>query len=45
MIEVHYNPEEAVVDGQQTVTFDELENIIDSCQRIHELMAPKKNEG
>jgi len=45
MVEVHYNPEEAVVDGQQTVTFDELENIIDSCQRIHELMAPRKNEG
>ena len=45
MIEVHYNPEEAVVDGQQTVTFDELKNIIDSCQGIHELMAPRKNEG
>jgi len=44
MIEVHYNPEEAVVDGQQTVTPDELKNIVDSCQRIHKLIAPKKNE-
>ena len=45
MIEVHYNPEEAVVDGQQTVTFDELKNIIDSCQGIHKLITPRKNEG
>jgi len=45
MIEVHYNPEEAIVDGQQTVTPDELKNIVDSCQRIHELIAPRKNEG
>ena len=45
MVEVHYNPEEAVVDAQQTVTPDELKNIIDSCHRIHKLMAPRKNEN
>ena len=45
MVEVHYNPEEAVVDAQQTVTPDELKNIIDSCHKIHKLMAPSKNEN
>ncbi len=43
MIEVHYNPEEAVVDGQQTVTPDELKNIVDCCQGIHKLIAPREN--
>ena len=36
MIEVHYNPEEAIVDGQQTITPDELKGVIDACRRIHE---------
>lgn len=36
MIEVHYNPEEAMVDGQQMITPDELKGIIDTCQRIHQ---------
>lgn len=36
IVEVHYNPEEAIVDGQQTVTPDELKRIIDTCKRIHE---------
>ena len=35
MVEVHYNPEEAIVDGQQTITPDELKNVIDACQNIH----------
>ena len=35
MIEVHYNPEEAMVDGQQMITPDELKVVIDTCQRIH----------
>jgi len=35
MIEVHYNPLEALVDGQQMITPDELKNVIDACQRIH----------
>ena len=45
MIEVHYNPEEALVDAQQAVTPDELKEIIDACQKIHKLVAPKRNEG
>ena len=36
MIEVHYNPEEAIVDGQQTITPDELKGVIDACRRIRE---------
>ena len=39
MIETHYNPEEAIVDGQQTVTPDELKKIIDTCREIRKLMA------
>ncbi len=34
MIEVHYNPAEALVDGQQMITPDELKDLIDACQRI-----------
>ena len=35
MIEAHYNPEEALVDGQQMITPDELKKVIDTCRRIH----------
>ncbi len=42
MIEVHYNPAEALVDGQQTITPDELKDIIDTCQRINKLVIPMK---
>ncbi len=38
MIEVHYDPTEALVDAQQAITADELKNTIDTCQRIHKLM-------
>ena len=34
MVEVHYNPAEALVDGQQMITPDELKDLIDACQRI-----------
>jgi len=34
MIEVHYNPREALVDAQQMITPDELKDVIDACQRI-----------
>ena len=44
MIEAHYDPKEAVVDGQQTVTLDELEEIITSCRKIHKLIAARKNK-
>ena len=36
MIEVHYNPAEALVDGQQMITPDELKDVIGACQRIHQ---------
>ena len=35
MIEVHHNPAEAMVDGQQMITPDELKVIIDTCRGIH----------
>jgi len=35
MIETHYNPAEALVDGPQSVTPDELKNIIEACRRIY----------
>ncbi len=34
MVEVHYNPAEALVDGQQMITPDELKDLIDACQSI-----------
>ena len=34
MIEVHYNPAEALVDGQQMITPDELKDVIDACRRV-----------
>jgi 3-deoxy-7-phosphoheptulonate synthase len=37
MIEVHYNPSEALVDAQQAVTPDELKEIIRVCREIHAL--------
>lgn len=42
MIEVHYNPAEALVDAQQAITLDELKEIITTCQKIRKLVAPKK---
>ena len=38
MIETHYNPAEALVDGQQMITPDELKEVIDACQRIRRLI-------
>jgi len=37
MIEVHYNPAEALVDGQQMITPDELKITLEACRRIHKL--------
>jgi len=44
MIEVHYNPAEALVDAQQAIMPDELKEIIDACQRIHKLIVSERNE-
>lgn len=41
MIEVHCNPEEAIVDGAQALTPDELKELIDACKKISKLVAPK----
>ena len=45
MIEVHYNPAEALVDAQQQITPDELKDIIDACQRINKIVLPKRNKN
>ena len=44
MIEVHYNPAEALVDAQQAIMPDALKEIIDACQRIHKLIVSERNE-
>jgi 3-deoxy-7-phosphoheptulonate synthase len=44
MIETHYSPEKALVDGQQTITPDELKNVIDTCQRIYKQLSVKKSK-
>jgi 3-deoxy-7-phosphoheptulonate synthase len=40
MIEVHYNPAEALVDGRQTITPNELERVIGACREIGHLIMP-----
>ena len=44
MIEVHYNPAEALVDAQQQITPDELKDVIDACQRINEVVVSERNK-
>ncbi|MDD5082623.1 MAG: 3-deoxy-7-phosphoheptulonate synthase [Dehalococcoidales bacterium] len=43
MIEVHYNPAEALVDAQQQITPDELKSIIDTCKQINRLITSEKS--
>ena len=43
MIETHYDPAEALVDGQQMITPDELKDVIDACQRVYRAVAPTNN--
>jgi len=38
MVEAHYNPAEAIVDGKQTITPDELQDIIKTCREIYRLV-------
>jgi len=42
MIEVHYNPEEALVDGRQMITPDELKDVIKACREIGQLIMSRK---
>jgi len=39
MIEVHYNPQEALVDAKQMITPDELKKIITTCRMISQAVA------
>ena len=43
MIETHCNPAEALVDGQQTITPDELKEVIDACRRVRRSVVSKNN--
>jgi len=43
MVEVHYDPQAALVDGQQAITPDELKDVIDGCRRIHKIV-PRPNK-
>jgi len=45
MVETHYNPTEALIDGQQMITPDELKDVIDTCRRINKLIMPGRNES
>ncbi len=38
LIEVHYNPAEALVDAEQMITPEELKSIIDACKRINKVV-------
>jgi len=42
MVEVHYNPSEAIVDGKQTITPDELQDIIKACRNIYRMVRSKE---
>jgi 3-deoxy-7-phosphoheptulonate synthase len=42
MVEVHYNPQEAIVDGKQTITPDELQDIIKACRDIHRMVRSRE---
>jgi 3-deoxy-7-phosphoheptulonate synthase len=39
MVETHFNPAESPVDSQQMITPDELKEVIDTCKKIHRLIA------
>ena len=44
LIEVHYNPAEALVDGQQMITPDELKDTIDACNKVHKAIGFSKTK-
>jgi 3-deoxy-7-phosphoheptulonate synthase len=45
MIETHYSPAEALVDGQQMVTPEELKDIIAACKKIHQALVLGKKKS
>lgn len=44
MIEVHHNPVEALVDGRQAITPDELVNIVKTCREINQMILSMSNK-
>ena len=44
MIEVHYNPAEALVDAAQQITPDELKEVIDACQKINKVVMSERGK-
>ena len=44
MVETHYNPAEALVDGPQSITPEELGEVISACRRIHQLVTSERNK-
>ena len=44
MIEVHYDPKEALVDGAQMITPSELAKVISACQKIYKLVHPARDQ-
>ncbi len=43
MIETHYNPAEAIVDGAQTITPAELKEVIAACRRVRRVLMLQRN--
>ena len=43
MVEVHYDPSEALVDGAQMITPEELKNTINVCREISGAMQVKSS--
>jgi len=44
MVEVHYNPVEALVDAQQQITPDELKEVISACRGIHKAIGRRNRD-
>jgi 3-deoxy-7-phosphoheptulonate synthase len=45
IVEVHHNPEEALVDAQQQITPDEFKELVTACESIHQAIGNKRNGG
>jgi 3-deoxy-7-phosphoheptulonate synthase len=42
MIEVHYDPKEALVDGAQAIVPEELAKVIKACNNVHQMLLEEK---
>ncbi|MDP2920723.1 MAG: 3-deoxy-7-phosphoheptulonate synthase [Dehalococcoidia bacterium] len=45
IVEVHHNPEEALVDSAQQITPAECKELITACRQIHKAIGGRKNGG